>query len=479
MALQYGMNITESDMRRLLEQNDRQQSGVRTWRQLFGNAALGHEAQTAGITSDYSDAIAQAYKSNLAQNSAILNSGISAGATKELLMQNRDALHSAYQTYVQNYGKDMTTATNAYLNEQAAIDTALNERSANFANLYNSAYKYLIDEVYGASRTTDGQTFNYMTEKGLDWMLNENQELLSDGELWRKMFNADDSLNAYGKMFFDAMLNATSASSLAGDYMTLKGDRMRGFDEWLSGQEDTFENYDKTTLPGMAKTGKELRDWWVTQDPFNYNFAGTNRGTANILTGRESTDSEYGAYEHLSSELHSVKPYDFESGFKSWRNAMTEYQHVFSDNWHQQEKWNKAVAKMEKEYEKWGSQAEQSIDYITAKNEYEAYKAKLNAAIEKLDKEWPALLTNLSKDYDKLLTDAKTTLGAEKYQKFVSLYGKELDEFKTYIDDIRTNHTPHGDARFLPEIENRYNKILAAINQFIKDDEASRKSSGF
>ena len=150
MALQYGMNITESDMRRLLEQNDRQQSGVRTWRQLFGNAALGYEAQTAGITSDYSDAIAQAYKSNLAQNSAILNSGISAGATKELLMQNRDALHSAYQTYVQNYGKDMTTATNAYRNEQAAIDTALNERSAKFANLYNSAYKYLIDEVYGA-----------------------------------------------------------------------------------------------------------------------------------------------------------------------------------------------------------------------------------------------------------------------------------------------------------------------------------------
>ena len=35
MALQYGMNITASDMRSLLEKNDKQQSGVRTWRQLF------------------------------------------------------------------------------------------------------------------------------------------------------------------------------------------------------------------------------------------------------------------------------------------------------------------------------------------------------------------------------------------------------------------------------------------------------------
>ena len=41
MRLQYGMNITASNMRNILEKNDKQQNGVRTWRQLFGNASLG------------------------------------------------------------------------------------------------------------------------------------------------------------------------------------------------------------------------------------------------------------------------------------------------------------------------------------------------------------------------------------------------------------------------------------------------------
>ena len=79
MALQYGVNITASDMRSILEKNDKQQSGVRTWRQLLGNASLGYQSQLDKNKSYYNDAMLQAYKSNFAQNNNIIGAGINAG----------------------------------------------------------------------------------------------------------------------------------------------------------------------------------------------------------------------------------------------------------------------------------------------------------------------------------------------------------------------------------------------------------------
>ena len=55
---------------------------------------------------------------------------------------------------------------------------------------------------------------------------------------------------------------------------------MYGFDEWLS------------------KNNPELRDWWLTQDVYNYTREGTNRGSANVLSGRESTDKTYHPSEY-------------------------------------------------------------------------------------------------------------------------------------------------------------------------------------
>ena len=49
----------------------------------------------------------------------------------------------------------------------------------------------------------------------------------------------------------------------------------RGFDKWLS------------------DTDTDLREWWNSQDEFNYTFAGKNLGTVNTLVGQESVNQKY------------------------------------------------------------------------------------------------------------------------------------------------------------------------------------------
>ena len=173
MALQYGLNITESDMKRLLEQNDKQQNGIRTWRQLFGNASLGYNAQSDALRTDYASAIAEAYKSNFAQRNAILGAGLSAGSTQQLLGQSQADLRAAYDTYIRNYASAASALAESYGEEVGAIDKALTERAANFANLYNSAYRYFSEELYGSTFTdVNKNTSDYMTANNLGYALN-------------------------------------------------------------------------------------------------------------------------------------------------------------------------------------------------------------------------------------------------------------------------------------------------------------------
>lgn len=315
MALQYGMNITASDMKSLLEKNDKQKNGVRTWRELFGGKSLGYQTQIGTLTSDYTNTISEAYKANLARNNAIMNSGLNVGATQEAIMASRRDLHDAYQNYVSNYGSAITKATEDYATERNIIDKGLTERATNFADLYNSAYKYLSEELFGATQTVTGNAENgaapkyegkgkkakfvgyedvnrdYINEHGLQWAYetdedgNYTNQLRDWTSLSHDLFNADDSLTDKGVQFFDQMFNTPYEN-----YMHVSGERnIRGFDEWLS------------------DTNSELRDWWIGQDQFNYNFAGTNRGTSQIMTGRESTDTIYGDYEYPNA--HGLSEY--------------------------------------------------------------------------------------------------------------------------------------------------------------------------
>lgn len=468
MALQYGMNITASDMRSLLEKNDKQQSGVRTWRQLFGNASLGFNAQSDALTTDYTDAIAKAYESNFKQNDAIMGAGLASGVTKEMLSASRNDLHTAYETYVRNYGSDMATVAETYGEEVGTIDAALTERATNFSNLYNSAYKYLSEELFGATQTVEGNATNgavakyegegkdaefvgyepvnrdYINEHGLQWIYrldkdgNPTTELRDWNDLSQDLFNDDGTLTKRGVQFFDQMFNTPYEN-----YTHVDGERdIRSFDEWLS------------------DTDAELRDWWIGQDIFNYNFAGTNRGTSQVLTGRESTDNVYGDYEY--PDVYGLSEFaqrTFDSSEAS--NAL------------------QAKAQAQKNARDAARKAKTATG--RKKDMYEGNVAGYNAAADIQDQRakeaWNAYLSSVGSAKSELSTFFQNKVGSSLTSEFWSEYKWLEDDYNQLIKDAQSKG--YYDAALVNKIDRWYNNLLKQMNAYIKKHGYDGKTSGF
>ena len=468
MALQYGMNITASDMRSLLEKNDKQQSGVRTWRQLFGNASLGFNAQSDALTTDYTDAIAKAYESNFKQNDAIMGAGLASGVTKEMLSASRNDLHTAYETYVRNYGSDMATVAETYGEEVGTIDAALTERATNFSNLYNSAYKYLSEELFGATQTVKGDATNgaeaiyegegkdsefkgyepvnrdYIDEHGLQWIYkldedgNPTTELRDWNDLSNDLFNRDGALTKRGVQFFDQIFNTTYEN-----YMHTSGERnIRSFDEWLS------------------DTDAELRDWWIGQDIFNYNFAGTNRGTSQVLTGRESTDDVYGDYEY--PDVYGLSEFAQRTFDSSEASSALQ-----------------AKAQAQKK----ARDAAQKAKTATGRKKdlYEGNVAGYGAAATIQDRRakdaWNAYLSSVGSAKSELSTFFQNKVGSSLTSEFWSEYKWLEDDYNQLIKDARSKG--YYDAALVNKIDRWYNNLLKQMNAYIKKHGYDKKTSGF
>lgn len=472
MALQYGMNITASDMRSLLEKNDKQQSGVRTWRQLFGNASLGFNAQSDALTTDYTDAIAKAYESNFKQNDAIMGAGLASGVTKEMLSASRNDLHTAYETYVRNYGSDMATVAETYGEEVGTIDAALTERATNFSNLYNSAYKYLSEELFGATQTLPGTAENgaeaiyegegkdsefkgykdinldYMSEHGLGWLTDGEGNLLSWDAVSQQIFNDDGTLNKKGIAFFDQMFNTPYEN-----YMHVDGERnIRSFDEWLS------------------DTDAELRDWWVSPDTFNYNFAGTNKGTSQIMTGRESTDDIYGAYEYADSHgMSEFAKFDFGESSEMFQQAMSKY--AWAEEWARQcieLNAQQTAAQMQEMAMNMNNPYYMPTTYVpyTADEQY----AEARTA-------WQTYYNTVSDMYGKLDKFFTEKMSSPMADQFWAENAKLRDEYNDLMSQAKASEYYNKDVA--NNINKWYNNLLKQMNAYIKKHGYDGKTSGF
>lgn len=473
MALQYGMNITASDMRSLLEKNDKQQSGIRTWRQLFGNASLGFNAQKDALTTDYTDAIAKAYESNFKQNDAIMGAGLASGVTKEMLSASRNDLHTAYETYVRNYGSDMATVAETYGKEVGTIDAALTERAANFSNLYNSAYKYLSEELFGATQTLPGTAENgaeaiyegegkdsefkgykdinldYMSEHGLGWLTDGEGNLLPWDAVSQQIFNDDGTLNKKGIAFFDQMFNTPYEN-----YMHVDGERnVRSFDEWLS------------------DTDAELRDWWVSPDTFNYNFAGTNKGTSQIMTGRESTDDIYGAYEYANTHgMSEFAKFDFGESGKMFQQAMSKY--AWAEEWAR--KCIELNAQQTAAQVREAQMAMRSGGYYTPSVHvpYTADKEYAEARIA-----WQTYYNTVSDMYSKLDRFFTEKMSSPVANQFWAENAKLRDEYNDLMSQAKASEYYNKDVA--NNINKWYNNLLKQMNAYIKKHGYDGKTSGF
>lgn len=476
MALQYGMNITASDIKSLLEKNDKRQNGIRSWRQLFGDASLGFNAQSDALATDYSNAIAQAYQANLRQKNAIMGAGLNIGATQSMLANNNVDMQQAYQTYVQNYNKNISALASDYSEEVGAIDTALTERATNFKKLYDSAYKYLSEELYGAYNMLPGTAENgaepiitgegkdsefngyqpvnldYLDENGLGWLVNTNEEdntrtLKSWNEIAANIFNSDGSLNSYGVQFFDQLMNARGDAWRVTDKTSDTGERaMRGFDEWL------------------ADTDNELREWYASPDAFNYSFAGTNRGTANAMLGRESTDNLYGAYEYVNtSGMDEFNKFNFGESGEYFQKALARLR--AAEEWvytaDELNTWENTMAKQ---------MAEMGQMYSPTHHDPYAWYPEAEAA-------W----NNYRAQVGSLYKDLKNFFGQKMGTEMSSTFYKEnvalTEEYDALMEEIKS--TKYANKDVAGKVHNWYNRLLRQMNAYIKKHGYTGKTSGF
>lgn len=446
MALQYGMNILASDMRNILEQNDRQQSGVRTWRQLFGNASLANQAQVDVLKGTYADTITQAYKANLAQRNAILGAGLSAGSTQQMLRANKQNLHNTYQQYIQGYSSDASALAQNYGQEISAIDTALNERAKNLSDLYGSAYKYLANRLATATMSRDlidkplydedenftgyeQETLNYLDEYKMDWLRDEQGNLLSWNQISNQLLNPDGSLNARGTEFFDKMFNATPQG-----YLDEEGNRVESFDEWL-----TNENSD-------------LRDWAIGQDAFNFTFAGSNLGTAKVHAGLESTDTTGAPHEYITQEDIGVIKNDITDASPELNAAIKDFDRTA-------EIYVNAV---------------ENVTGPTTSGYTSQIKDNLERKRQARNEAWKKYTDDVEKVKSNYLKELKNTLGTEQYNQFIADNASFEIEYEKLVDKIKKSNT--FDETLMKDMVMWYNDFIERARQFVPE---KKKISGY
>ena len=396
MALQSGFNLPASDMAQILEKNDKTAQGIRTWRSLFGNASLANASAMDKLTTSYSDTIAQAYRANLEQENQIMGAGLSSGATKSLLALSRDELQQTYDNYLANYSSALGSVASAYNEEVATIASALGDRAQNLSDLYNSAYKYLSEEIYPSTYTDpSGNVSSYLDNYLLDWLYNTDDSGTTTLKDWNQIakeaFDDNGNLTLDGQRFFNAIFNARPEG-----YQLTDADgnvvNTRTFDQWLS------------------DVNPELREWYAGADPFNYTFAGTNKGTASSLLGVDSTvqsptDSFAGINKFVDTQRGTNIP-----------NFKTEYSNMVKELSHAVETFSKTStntldflvnaynAEIDEKTKGFGEQYAQYRDSI---------KSALGDMYDEMTQEDKELFDTLDKYIEKMLTAGTYRKGAK------------------------------------------------------------------
>jgi hypothetical protein len=473
MALQYGVNITASDMRSILEKNQKQQSGVRTWRQLLGNASLGYQSQLDKNKSYYNDAMLQAYKSNFAQNNNIIGAGINAGGTKNLMADNRLELQNIYENYVKNYLSAGQSASEDYSDEVSAIQEGLTERAEKYSSLYNSAYKYLSEELYNASLTNLGEptydkdgnvtydnpiNTSYLEDRGMDWMLERDADgnilgLSSWDKILSKLKNSDGSLNENGTKFFDQLFNANP-----NEYINnLTGEDSKTFGQWLS------------------DTDNELYNWLASKDLFNYNFADTNFGSAKNILGMESTDSTAGSKEYINTEdLNNFDKAIQMSGGAGNNNIF--YKIAIEKSNQSFEVAKNTAAYLEEIEKQWRHRYGKYGDEIE-------HTLKNTALAKKTEAE--AISTNAWNEYKKYTNTIKSTLDTKfkdlvntnVYNKFYAQNKKIYDEYDKLLTQLNDSKT--YDEDIAKKIGSIYSEMIRKMTAFLETSNYQKNLSGF
>lgn len=301
----YGMVYTSDSAKKHLLENNRDYNNRLTWQNLFNDNALAAQRAENKLVQQYTDASAAAYVAYMQNQNAIRNSGVVGVGQKALLEENNQALVDAYNSYRNNLQEGTTAIQNAALEQEEAINSALQEQADYTAEYANAHYGYLT-ELY--SRYEKGE--NTLFDEGSQWykyttaepmedeegnvMLDEEGNIIYDArrlKTWEELANAayDEIQNADGTI-------SKEYSSLYDENNNLT---MAGVDFFDQLENQIANEVGYSWGDYLNETNPELATWANTYNPYNYTQDGTNAGTMRTMFGMMSTDYAYKFAERM------------------------------------------------------------------------------------------------------------------------------------------------------------------------------------
>lgn len=283
---------TLENMKDALRNLNKDYYGNKTFASLYGANYLSGEMQKGTIAQSYSDAMEQAYKSSLAQRSAVQASNIGQGAKKEMLSDLDIALEDAYAQYMANQGQSIATVNKAVAKGASAIDTALTTQAKNALGLKEALESYYKDLYTEQLKSPDNNLFtsdvnfsNFLVEIPEESLATAENYIERDGKYYRQKtleelqaeenwYDEQGNLGTKAQDFYDKMLNYASTY----------------------GGATTFDNY-------LKSKDKDLYNWAMETNQFSFSpdssIAATNRnlGIVKQTLGLKSTDETYSFLE--------------------------------------------------------------------------------------------------------------------------------------------------------------------------------------
>lgn len=283
---------TLENMKDALRNLNKDYYGNKTFASLYGANYLSGEMQKGTIAQSYSDAMEQAYKSSLAQRSAVQASNIGQGAKKEMLSDLDVALEDAYSQYMANQGQSIATVNKAVAEGASAIDTALTTQAENALSLKEALESYYTDLYTEQLKSPDNNLFtsdvnfsNFLVEIPDENLATAENYIERDGKYYRQKtlaelqaeenwYDEQGNLDTKAQDFYDKMLNYASTY----------------------GGATTFSDY-------LKSKDKDLYNWAMETNQFGWSpdssVAATNRnlGIVKQTLGLKSTDETYSFLE--------------------------------------------------------------------------------------------------------------------------------------------------------------------------------------
>lgn len=296
-----GSIFTKESVAKQLKELNRDYEGRLTWASMFGNVDLARQQAIEGAQSVYGSAIGEAYAAAHQNQAAIGMSNLIEGQKQSAFDANQLALEQAYDSYLQNYKSNLGTIEQNAAGNLQLINEQL-YKQADFTSRYANAHIDYLYDLWNKRESSDiaGKLFDdksfaqYMTpildENGVpstDKNGNVVNTLINREQLNNLLFDeTGENLTPTGRAFFDMIENSE-----------------------LLRDEYSFGSY-------LSETDKELYDWAVSGNPYNYTEGMTNAATFKTLVGQESTDNLFTNIESffgMTPETLNARLSEFES----------------------------------------------------------------------------------------------------------------------------------------------------------------------